>query len=56
MVLRQLKRRLGTLTAAQQGRGERLSTADLGALGDALLDFATVADLDHWLQGPDGGQ
>jgi predicted transposase YdaD len=55
LVLRLLKRRLGTLTAAQQGQVERLSVADLGALGEDLLDFTRAADLDQWLQAARGG-
>ena len=55
MVLRQLNRRLGGLTAAQQGQIERLSVADLGALGEALLDFVGTEDLDGWLNRHRGG-
>lgn len=50
LVLRQLKRRLGGLTARQQGQIEQLPGEDLGALGEALLDFVSAADLDDWLQ------
>ena len=55
MVLRQLKRRLGDLTGDQQGQIERLSAADLGALGEALLDFVGAEDLDGWLNRHRGG-
>jgi predicted transposase YdaD len=54
MVLRQLGRRLGSLTTQHQRQIERLSTADLGALGEALLDFAHTEDLDDWLRGKRG--
>jgi predicted transposase YdaD len=55
LVLRLLKRRLGTITAAQPAQIERLSTTDLGALGEALLDFTQADDLDDWLQRSGGG-
>ena len=49
LVVRQLKRRLGTLTAAQQARIQALPADTLGALAEALLDFQTPADLESWL-------
>ena len=49
LVLRLLKRRLGTLDAANQARVQALSADSLGALAEALLDFQTTADLDAWL-------
>jgi predicted transposase YdaD len=49
LVLRQLKRRLGTLTAAQQARIQALSADAIGALAEALLDFRAPADLETWL-------
>lgn len=55
LVLRLLKRQQGTLSVAQQDRVEHRSAADLGSLGEDLLDFAHAADLDHWLQGARGG-
>jgi predicted transposase/invertase (TIGR01784 family) len=50
LVMRQLKRRLGTLTAAQQTRIQALSPDALCTLAEALLDFQTSADLEAWLQ------
>jgi len=50
LVLRQLNRRLGGLTSEQQRQVEALGSNALGALGEALLDFSSVADLEVWLQ------
>ena len=50
LVLRQLRRRFGTLTPAQETRIQALSVTDLEALGEALLDFQTAVDLTAWLQ------
>jgi predicted transposase YdaD len=52
LVLRQLHRRFGTLTLAQETRIQALSVTELEALGEALLDFQTAADLTAWLQQP----
>jgi predicted transposase YdaD len=57
LVLRQLYRRLGMTAASAtsadwQGAYDRihaLSLEQLEALGEALLDFSTIADLTHWL-------
>ena len=50
LVLRQLRRRLGPLTPAQETRIQALSVTDLEALGEALLDFQTADELAAWLQ------
>jgi predicted transposase YdaD len=50
LVLRQLKRRLGSLTAAQKEAVRILSLRRIEALGEALLDFNSRSDLDHWLK------
>jgi predicted transposase YdaD len=50
LILRQLKRRCGALTPGQESRIGTLGSADLGALGEALLDFRSRDDLDTWLQ------
>ena len=50
LVLRQLRRRCGTLDPEQEARIQTLSVTDLEALGEALLDFQTAADLTAWLQ------
>jgi hypothetical protein len=49
IVLRQLERRLVGLSAAQRDRISRLSSAQVEALGDALLDFREPDDLTEWL-------
>ncbi len=51
LILRQLTRRLGELPEATRSRLEHLSLTQLEALGEALLDFRAIADLDTWLQG-----
>ena len=50
LVLRQLRRRLGPLTPAQETRIQALPVTELENLGEALLDFQTAADLTAWLQ------
>jgi predicted transposase YdaD len=54
LVRRQLQVRVGTPTPEQQARIERLSADELGALGEALLDFTGPEDLDRWLRGSRG--
>ncbi len=49
MVTRQLNRRLGNLDDALLERVRSLSVEQLEALGEALLDFTSVADLTTWL-------
>ncbi len=49
LVLRQLTRKIGKLTATEQKRFESLSIEQVEALGEALLDFASKADLKAWL-------
>lgn len=49
MVLRLLNRRVGTLTPQLQERIQQLSTPKLEDLGEALLDFTTITDLENWL-------
>ncbi|BAY89632.1 MULTISPECIES: DUF4351 domain-containing protein [unclassified Tolypothrix] len=49
LVLRQLNRRCGSLTPQLQERIQGLSVVELEDLGEALLDFASVADLENWL-------
>ncbi len=50
LILRQLVRRVGSLPAEVQLSVEALSLAQLERLGEALLDFTTIADLEFWLQ------
>ena len=50
LVLRQLARRLGSLTATQKNRIKKLELAQIEELGESLLDFKTRADLVDWLK------
>ena len=54
LVTQRLRRRIGEPTADQQARIERLSADELGALGEALLDFTGNEDLERWLAGARG--
>lgn len=49
-VLRQLKRRLGTLPGFQEKAIRKLELSRIEALGEALLEFTTRADLTRWLR------
>jgi predicted transposase/invertase (TIGR01784 family) len=49
IILRQLERRLGVIAPEVQQQIQGLSSPDLEALGDALLDFSTSSDLLSWL-------
>ncbi|ANV89541.1 DUF2887 domain-containing protein [Picosynechococcus sp. PCC 8807] len=49
LVIRQLKRRFGELSESQSEKIRCLSVRQLEDLGEALLDFAAVADLDGFL-------
>jgi hypothetical protein len=49
LVQRLLQRRVGTLSPAAAKQVSRLSGPALEALAEALLDFTSAADLDHWL-------
>jgi hypothetical protein len=50
LVLRQLRRRLGTWDTALEEQMRRLSLAELEELGEALLDFTQITDVVAWLQ------
>ncbi len=50
LVLRQLTRRVGTLPETLQVNIRALTLAKLEALGEALLDFTQLEDLENWLQ------
>ncbi len=49
MIVRQLRRRLGSLPVKLARHVERLDDAAMFALGDALLDFTGLADAQQWL-------
>jgi predicted transposase YdaD len=49
IILRLLERRLGVIAPDVQQQIQVLSSPDLEAMGDALLDFSTSSDLLNWL-------
>ena len=49
LILRQLNRRIGEIDASLIERVRGLSAEQLENLGEALLDFSSVADLEAWL-------
>ncbi|MFM7191563.1 MAG: DUF2887 domain-containing protein [Microcystaceae cyanobacterium] len=49
LILRQLTRKYGTLTSEVNQQIKTLTIADLGDLGEALLDFVEISDLETWL-------
>ena len=50
LLLRLLNRQVGELPIVLQSQIDRLSLPQLENLGDALLDFGTIADLTTWLE------
>ncbi|AUT02300.1 hypothetical protein CLI64_18955 [Nostoc sp. CENA543] len=50
LILRQLSRRLGEIPQPMLERIETLSLEQLENLGEALLDFTSLADLQSWLE------
>ena len=50
LVLRLLRRRLGTWDTALEEQIRRLSLAEIEDLGEALLDFEHITDVVAWLQ------
>ncbi|MBW4622179.1 MAG: DUF4351 domain-containing protein [Cyanosarcina radialis HA8281-LM2] len=49
LVLKLLTRKLGMLSPELTARIYRLTSDQLESLGEALLDFQTIADLEKWL-------
>ena len=49
LVVRQLRRRLGTVPADISAKLDIFTPEQIDDLGEALLDFHTVADLQQWL-------
>jgi hypothetical protein len=47
--MRLLRRRVGTVTPALQLQIQDLPLTKLEDLGEALLDFSSLADLETWL-------
>lgn len=50
LIIRQLNRRIGTMDSSLIQQGQKLPVAQLEELGEALLDFTSVTDLQTWLQ------
>ena len=50
LILRQLSRRIGSVSTVLQARIQNLSLGQVEALSEALLDFSEEADLVNWLQ------
>jgi hypothetical protein len=50
LVLRQLQRRCGVLSIEYQDLVRSLTITQLESLGDALLDFNGMADLEVWFE------
>jgi predicted transposase YdaD len=50
LVLRQLTRRFGAIAPTTEAQIRQLSLSQLEAIGEALLDFSSLSDLDGWLQ------
>jgi predicted transposase/invertase (TIGR01784 family) len=50
LILRLLVRRVGTLPETLQSRINLLSVTNLETLGEALLDFSQLADLESWFE------
>ena len=50
LILRQLTRRFGELPQVVRDHIEALPLATLESLGDALLDFGELANLQAWLE------
>ncbi len=53
LILSQLQKRLGELPQQVRERMENLSLEQLENLGEALLDFTSLADLQTWLDAVD---
>ncbi|NJM64352.1 MAG: DUF4351 domain-containing protein [Acaryochloris sp. RU_4_1] len=50
LVLRQLNRRFGSIAPSTETQIRSLSLSQLEELGEALLDFSNLSDLDEWLR------
>jgi predicted transposase YdaD len=49
LILRQLDRKLGNVSPQFQARVSALDIDRVESLGEALLDFNSIADLESWL-------
>ena len=52
LLLRPLHRRVGTISPDRRERVLSLSFERLEGLGDALLEFSSLSELDAWLDAP----
>ena len=50
LIIRQLNRRIGEIESSLIQRVQALSIEQLEELGEALLDFTSIGDLENWLQ------
>jgi predicted transposase YdaD len=51
LVMRQLARRIGSLTSGQSRQIHALNLEQIEALAESLLDFTRVEDFEQWLAG-----
>jgi hypothetical protein len=49
LILRQITRRVGEVPESLKAQIDRLPIEQLELLGEALLDFSSMADLETWL-------
>ncbi|WP_367142228.1 DUF4351 domain-containing protein [Moorena sp. SIO1F2] len=54
LIMRQLKRQVGTIEPSLESLINNLSVADLDQLSEALFDFSDGSDLSSWLEGLKG--
>ena len=50
LIIRLLNRRIGEIESSLIQRVQALSIEQLEELGEALLDFTSIEDLENWLQ------
>jgi heme oxygenase len=50
LIIRQLNRRIGEIESSLIQKVQALSVEQLEELGEALLDFTSIEDLENWLQ------
>jgi hypothetical protein len=54
--LRLLRRKFGEISPDVETQTRKLSVAQLEELGEALLDFSTIADVTRWLEALESGE
>ncbi|WP_371316432.1 DUF4351 domain-containing protein [Dolichospermum heterosporum] len=50
LIIRQLNRRIGEIDSLLVQKVQQLSVEKLEELGEALLDFTSITDLETWLK------